>query len=89
MEISDLGSVLFQYGGTVLMALLFVYFVIQDRTKNSALLEEIRELVKTLKISNENIAHTLDLLQSGCEKLDDKVDRNYEAIIYKDKEEHK
>lgn len=89
MEISDLGSVLFQYGGTVLMALLFVYFVIQDRTKNSALLEEIRELVKTLKISNENIAHTLDLLQSGCEKLDDKADRNYEAIIYKDKEEHK
>ena len=82
MEIKEIGSILFQYGGTVLMALLFVYFVIQDRTKNSALLEEIRELVKTLKVSNENIAHTLDLLQSGCEKLDDKADRNFEAIKF-------
>ena len=87
MEIKDLGSVIFQYGGTVVMAVLFVWYVIQDKTRNSALLEEIRELVKTLKISNENIAHTLDLLQSGCDKLDDKIDRNYEAIIYKEEKQ--
>ena len=84
MEAKELGSIIFQYGGTVVMAVLFVWYVIQDKTRNSALLEEIRELVKTLKISNENIAHTLDLLQSGCDKLDDKADRNYEAIIYKE-----
>lgn len=87
MEIKDIGSLIFNYGGTVCMALLFVYFVIQDRTKNSALLEEIKELVKTLKVSNENIAHTLDLLQTGCEKLEDKVDRNYELIKYGESEE--
>lgn len=82
----DIGTILFQYGGTVVMALLFIWYVIQDKMRNNALLEEIKEVVKTLKISNENIARTLDLLQTGCEKIDDKVDRNYEALIYKDKE---
>jgi len=83
MEIQDVIQAVFQYGGTVIMAVLFVWVFFQDRTRNNALLEEIRELVKTIKISNENISQTLDLLQSGCEKLDDKADRNYEAIIYK------
>lgn len=83
MEIKDAIQAMFQYGGTVIMAVLFVWVFFQDRTRNNALLEEIRELVKTIKISNENISQTLDLLQSGCEKLDDKADRNYEAIIYK------
>lgn len=83
MEIKDVIQAMFQYGGTVIMAVLFVWVFFQDRTRNNALLEEIRELVKTIKISNENISQTLDLLQSGCEKLDDKVDRNYEAIIYR------
>lgn len=80
MEVKDLGSLIFQYGGTVVMAVLFVWYVIQDKMRNQALLEEIKEVVKTLKVSNENIARTLDLLQTGCEKLDGKADRNYEAI---------
>ena len=83
MEVKDVVQGVFQYGGTVIMAVLFVYVFFQDRTRNNALLEEIRELVKTIKISNENISQTLDLLQGGCEKLDDKADRNYEAIVYK------
>lgn len=87
MEIKDVVQAMFQYGGTVIMAVLFVWVFFQDRTRNNALLEEIRELVKTIKISNENISQTLDLLQSGCDKLDDKIDRNYEAIMYSKKEE--
>lgn len=66
------------------MAGLFVWVFIQDKTRNSALLEEIKEVVKTLKISNENIAKTLELLQNGCENLDKKADRNYEEILKKD-----
>ena len=89
MEVKDVVQSIFQYGGTVIMAVLFVWVFFQDRTRNNALLEEIRELVKTIKISNENISQTLDLLQSGCEKLDDKADRNYEAIIYSSKEDKK
>ena len=89
MEAKDVVQGIFQYGGTVIMAVLFVWVFFQDRTRNNALLEEIRELVKTIKISNENISQTLDLLQSGCDKLDDKADRNYEAIIYASKEDKK
>jgi hypothetical protein len=29
------------------------------------------------------------LLQSGCDKIDDKIDRNYEAIVYSNKEDKK
>ena len=82
MEFKDIVQGVFQSGGTVIMAVLFVWVFFQDRTRNNALLEEIRELVKTIKISNENISQTLELLQGGCEKLDDKADRNYEAIKY-------
>lgn len=89
MELKEIVQAMFQYGGTVIMAVLFVWVFFQDRTRNSALLEEIRELVKTIKISNENISQTLDLLQSGCNKLDDKADRNYEAIIFNKKEDTK
>ena len=89
MEAKDVVQGIFQYGGTVIMAVLFVWVFFQDRTRNNALLEEIKELVKTIKISNENISQTLDLLQSGCDKLDDKADRNYEAIIYASKEDKK
>lgn len=67
--------------GTVIMAVLFVWVFIQDKAKNSALLEEIKEVVKTLKISNENIAKTLELLQNGCDSLDKKADRNYETLL--------
>lgn len=89
MELVDIGKMIAENGILVIVAGMFIWFTVQDRTKNQTLLEEIRELVKTLKVSNENIAHTLDLLQSGCEKLDDKADRNYEALIYKNKEETK
>ena len=84
MEITDIVQAVFQYGGTVIMACLFIWVFIQDKTRNSALLEEIKEVVKTLKVSNENIAKTLELLQNGCDTIDKKADRNYEEILKKD-----
>ena len=85
MELVDIGKMIGEYGILIVVACLFIWFTIQDRMKNQALLEEIKEVVKTLKVSNENIARTLDLLQSGCEKIDSKADRNYEAIVTKSK----
>ena len=87
MEVLDIGKVISEYGILIVLACFFLWSTYQDKTRNKALLEEIKEVVKTLKISNENIAKTLDLLQAGCDKLDDKADRNYEAIIYKEKGE--
>ncbi len=83
MEIKEITQLVFQYGGTVIMAMLFVWVFIQDKTRNSALLEEIKEIVRTLKVSNENIARTLELLQNGCDNVEKKIDRNYEMILKK------
>lgn len=86
MEVKEVIQAIFQYGGTVIMAGLFVWVFVQDKTKNSALIEEIKEMVGALKTSNENIAATLKLLQSGCDNLDKKIDRNYEKLVeHKDK----
>lgn len=67
---------IFQYGGTVIMAALFVYVFLQDRTKNNKLLEAISK-------SNENIAKSLEIISENLAVTDSKLDRNYEAIIRK------
>lgn len=83
MDLVELGKLVGEYGVLIVIAIIFLWYTYQDRVRNQALLEEIKEVVKTLKISNENIARTLDLLQAGSDKISDKVDRNYEAIVKK------
>lgn len=81
MELSEIVQAIFQYGGTVIMAGLFVWVFVQDKTKNTKLLEEIKEVVKALTVSNENIAKSLEIISSNCSSVDKKIDRNYEAIL--------
>lgn len=80
MEIKDLVQVIFQYGGTVIMAVLFVYVFFQDRTKNNKLLEDNTKMLESLSRSNENIAKALDIISNNLLTLDDKVDRNFERL---------
>lgn len=82
----DIGNLILNYGGTVIMAVLFVWVFITDKTHNTQLLDEIKEMVKSIKMSNENISKTLELLQNNCETLDDKIDRNYEYMALELKE---
>lgn len=81
MELKEIVQIIFQYGGTVIMAGLFVWVFIQDKTKNTHLLEEIKEVVKALTVSNENIAKSLEIISNNCTSVDKKIDRNYEAIL--------
>lgn len=81
MEIGEIIGIIFQYGGTVIMAGLFVWVFIQDKTRNSKLLEENTKMLETLSKSNENIAKSLDLIQTNMVTLDHKIDRNYEQEI--------
>jgi len=81
MEIKDLVQVVFQYGGTVIMAVLFVYVFFQDRTKNNKLLEDNTKMLESLSRSNDNIAKALDIISNNLLTLDDKVDRNFESIL--------
>lgn len=78
MEVGEVIAQIFQYGGTVIMAALFVWVFVQDKTKNTKQLEEQTKMLETLSKSNDNIAKSLDLIQTNMITLDTKIDRIYE-----------
>lgn len=82
----------FQYGGTVIMAGLFIWVFVTDKTKNNQLEEEnnsmlklLTENQKNLTESNNNIAKSLEIISNNLVSIDTKADRNYEKIIEKEK----
>lgn len=86
MEFKDIAQALFQYGGTVIMAFLFIWVFIQDKTKNTKLLEDNTKMLQSLSQSNENIAKALDIISNNLGSIDQKIDRNYESIVKGGKE---
>ena len=81
MEMKELIQALFQYGGTVIMAVLFIWVFIEDKHKNQSMLEDnttmLRALTdsnKTLTESNNNIAKALDIISNNLIVIDKKVD---------------
>lgn len=68
-------------GGTVIMAVLFVWVFIQDKTKNTKILEDNTEMLKALSESNNNIAKALDIISNNLVTIDGKIDRNYEIEV--------
>ena len=83
MEIAEIIKIIFQYGGTIIMAGLFVWVFINDRQKNTKLLEDNTEMLKTLSQSNNNIAKSLEIITNNLVTIDQKVDRNYQEEIRK------
>lgn len=81
MEITELAKVIFQYGGTIIMAALFVWVFITDKTRNNKTIESHTEMLKALTESNNNIAKALDIISNNLITIDDKVDRNYTEIV--------
>lgn len=76
------------YGGLVIMAALFVWVFIQDRAKNTKLLEELSKTnadnsraIDALVESNKNIATSLEIIKGSLNAVDDKLDKNYEEIL--------
>lgn len=75
----------FNTGGTVILAGLFIWVFIQDKTKNNKLQEENNAMLKlltdnqkNLAESNNNIAKSLEIISGTLKTIDTKVDRNYE-----------
>lgn len=81
MELLEVIKAIFQYGGTLIMAALFVWVFIQDKTKNNKMLEDNTQMLKVLTESNNNIAKSLDIIASNLVTIDSKVDRNYQELI--------
>ena len=81
MEIKDLIQYIFQYGGTVIMAVLFIWVFVKNETKynkieedNNSMLKAMVESNKTLTESNNNIAKALDIISNNLITIDRKVD---------------
>lgn len=81
MELLEVIKAIFQYGGTLIMAALFVWVFIQDKTKNNKMLEDNTQMLKVLTESNNNIAKSLDIIASNLVTIDNKVDRNYQELL--------
>ena len=67
--------------GTVIMAALFIWVFIQDKTKNNKLQEENNSMLKLLTESNNNIAKSLDIITNNLITIDNKIDRNYDEEL--------
>ena len=71
-------DILLQYGGTVVLALLFIWVFVMDKIKYNKILEDNAQMLKTLSESNNNISKSLDIISNNLVTLDKKIDRNYE-----------
>ena len=81
MQFSEVITAIFQYGGTVIMAALFVWVFIDDRKKKNKMLEDNTKMLQALAESNQNIAKSLDIITNNLLTIDHKIDRNYEEAI--------
>lgn len=88
MEIADITSLVLQYGGTVIMAVLFIWVFITDKTKNNKLEEDNNVMLKSLLDSNKNVAESnnniaksLDIISNNLVNIDKKVDKTQETLI--------
>ena len=81
MTFPEILSAISNTGTLVVMAALFIWAYFQDKTKNQRMLEEIKEVVKALTLSNENIAKSLEIISSNCASVDQKIDRNHEMLV--------
>lgn len=81
MEFADIIATIGNTSALVIIAGLFVWAYIQDKTKNQEMLREIKDVVKALAVSNDNFAKSIEMLAKNCTQLDGKVDRNYEALL--------
>ena len=81
MEITETAQTIIQYGGTTIMAVLFIWIFIKKETKynkidedNNKMLTAMVDSNKTLTESNNNIAKALDIISNNLLVLDKKVD---------------
>lgn len=83
MDFEKLVSAVFQYGGTVIMAVLFIWVFFSDRKERKTTLEENTKMLQALTQSNNNIAKSLDIISNNLVSIDNKIDRNYELELQK------
>lgn len=81
MEFTEIISAIGNTSTMLIMAGLFIWAYFQDKTKNQSMLEDIKEVVKALSVSNENIAKSLEIISHNCASVETKVEKNHDLLI--------
>lgn len=83
----EVAEAISKFGGLVILAALAVWLIIQDRTKNTKLLEELTKTnednsraIDALVESNKNIATSLELLKGSLGQANEKLDKTYDEL---------
>lgn len=63
----EFANLIFNYGGTVVLAALFIYIFIADRKDKKEEKENNTQVLKELSNSNNNIAESLNLLKTSID----------------------
>ena len=80
-EIKEIAKILFQYGGTVVMAVLFVWLFIQERKDLEKERENNNSVLQELSKSNNNIAESLNLLKTSMDNTNTEFKQHDERAI--------
>jgi hypothetical protein len=64
---TEFAQLVFNYGGTVILAALFVYMYIEDRKDRKDDKSNNAQVLKELSSSNSNIAESLNLLKTSID----------------------
>lgn len=91
-ELGELAKLIFQYGGTAIMAGLFVLFLfydrkdrkekeISDKKEKKAERESNNAILKELSASNRNIAESLNLLKTSMDNTNNEFKQHDERAI--------
>lgn len=83
----EIAKLIFQYGGTVIMAVLFVIIFFEDRKNLNDEKDKNTTVLKELSASNNNIAESLNLLKTSMDNTnkefsnhDERAIKNFEEI---------
>lgn len=77
----EIAKVIFQYGGTVVMAILFVWLFIQERKDLEKERENNNSVLNELSKSNNNIAESLNLLKTSMDNTNTEFKQHDERAI--------
>lgn len=77
----EIAKIIFQYGGTVVMAVLFVWLFIQERKDLEKERENNNSVLRELSKSNNNIAESLNLLKTSMDNTNTEFKQHDERAI--------
>ena len=77
----EIVEIIFNYGGTLVLAALFVYMFLTDRKDLKEEKKNNTQVLKELSASNNNIAESLNLLKTSIELNTDEYRQHDERAI--------